>query len=164
MNVQLMTPPDFNNCGPVAVATATQIPLGRVLSDGWSGSFRGNDDDSIIHHENALKRLGFGIKRLSKDQVCAGQFTSNKTLLMMISDTSSPLSYHWFVLGEITSRGVKAYDGRQKEPVQITWPRIITGWGILTCAYEITENPKELSWWKKAWVKLTAWIKFKIWG
>jgi hypothetical protein len=94
----------------------------------------------------------------------AGQYTPGKTLLMMLSNTADPLSYHWFVLAEPLKFGVTAYDGKTVNPVSIIWGRIDAGWGLLGCAYEIADKPGELSWWKKLWVKFTAWMTYPLWG
>jgi hypothetical protein len=156
--------PDNNICGPVAIANALQMPIENVLVDGWNDTFYGNDDDSVWHHEAALKRLGYGIQRKTFIDLLECNFTPGKTLLCMLVNDADPTSYHWFTLYEGTLRGVAVLDGIKASKISISWERIKSGWGIAATAYEINNAPESLSWYKRLWVWLTSVIKFKMWG
>lgn len=157
--------PEQNICGEVAIANATGLTLAEVDQKGWLGKFWGNDDDSIYHHEVALQRLGYGMQQIDKEEVLNAEFVPGKTLLCMLADDKNPISYHWFVLCEPTSKGVAVMDGISENKISVKWARIASGWGKLACAYIITDvAPKSVSWYKRAWVWLTGMMKFKLWG
>lgn len=157
--------PTQNICGMVALANALGISLEEIRERGWLGNFRGNDDDSIYHHEIALQRLGYGMRQIGKEEVLNADFTPGKTLLCMLANDANPISYHWFVLCEPTSKGVAVMDGVNENKISVKWSRIDSGWGKLACAYVITDvAPKSISWYKKLWVYLTGLMKFRLWG
>jgi len=161
----MITMRTLNDCGIVALANATGKSYEEVMQIGWRNTFAGNDDDSIYHHEIALQRLGYGMQQIDKEEVMNADFVPGKTLLLMLSDDTWPLSYHWFVLCEPTTKGVAMMDGVKDQKVSVKWERVKSGWGKLACAYIITDvAPKSISWYKRLWVYLTGLMKFRLWG
>ena len=158
-------PKDGNICGEVALANALDKTLDEIDRVGWLGKFCGNDDDSIYHHEIALQRLGYGMRQIGKEEVLNADFVPGKTLLCMLADNRNPLSYHWFVLCEPTTKGVAVMDGINENKISVKWARIDSGWGKLACAYIITDvAPKTIVWYKRLWVWLTGLMRFRLWG
>ena len=155
---------DDNICGAIAIANALQITVQEVLERGWKGNFRGNDDDSIWHHETALKNLGYGMDKLSLGDILDCRYIPGKTCICMLADSMNPLSYHWFVLCAPNEKGVLVLDGVKDSKIQVRWDRIKSGWGMASAAYQITDIAQNISWYKRLWVWVTGIIKFKIWG
>ena len=163
MNIQTMRPDD-NICGAIAIANALQIPVQDVLSRGWQGKFVGNDDDSIWHHEFALKNLGHGIDKLSLSDIMQCLHKPNKTCACLLANDEDPTSYHWFLLCAPNEKGVLVLDGVKPNKVQVKWSRIKSGWGVASAAYQINDIPQKIEWYKKLWVWITGVLNFKIWG
>lgn len=161
----MITMRQSNDCGITALANATGKSYEEIAQIGWRNTFKGNDDDSIYHHEVALQRLGYGMQQIDKEEVLNAEFVPGKTLLCMLADDKNPISYHWFVLCEPTSKGVAVMDGIKDNKISVKWSRIASGWGKLACAYIITDvAPKNVLWYKRLWVFITGMIKFKMWG
>ena len=155
------------DCGPVALANATGLPYETVMSVGWRGLFKGNDDDTSLHLQAALGHLGYGWTNKNLNDIAGCDFAPGKTVAMILADDSNPLSYHWFTLLHPTARGIAVYDGIKDRPVTILWPRFISGWGSLSKAMEIREpsvQPQSLRWYQQAWVWFTTRVlRFPTW-
>jgi hypothetical protein len=100
-----------NDCGPVAVANATGSPLATVL-DRWPTPFRGNDDDSPLHHKGVLAKMGTPWRIVNCGQILQGECPNEKTVILLHAldnpDTWMPedlLNQHWVTLKEIDSQG-----------------------------------------------------------
>lgn len=166
MNPYKLKDKSDNRCGLLALAAVLEMPVDEVNKIGWHGKFYGNDDDSFLHHKQAVSNLGFGFKRRTVHELISGICAADKTLFMMLADDSNPVSYHWFIYHAKTDKYVWAWDGYKDVPVGILPERILSGWGVFSAAYEIvpqisTYKPNIL---QRLWLWLTGLMKFKLWG
>lgn len=155
-----------NRCGALALAAVLESDFETINLKGWNNTFCGNDDDSYLHHKAALKKMNVGYKPLSYESVIAGHFTSNKALILLLTNDSNPVSYHWFILNGADNKHVFAYDGIKESVVKITHDRIKSGWGVFSAAYEVipATNPIKLGRFERFWLWITGIVKIKIWG
>lgn len=155
-----------NRCGPLAVSAVTEKHIDEVLQIGWSGKFRGNDDDSFIHHKQAILNLGYNFNVLTRHNIQEGRFKNDTTLALMLTSNKSPLSYHWFILNDADSDYLYVWDGLKQTPIRMTWGHFKTAWGVMSVAYEIIPKKKDskLGLLESFWIWITGLIKYRIWG
>lgn len=161
-----------NDCGPAAIAAAASLPYEQVMA-AWPSKFRGDAQDSPLHHKSALRNLGLRQRIVTLGDILAGQCPGGLTIILLhASDNPATLlpedllNQHWVVLARIEPGSpsrvfVQWGDGTLKAFNVAAFGQAYAGGRASgpACAYVIGEGEiPRLSLAERAYLWLTRWL------
>jgi hypothetical protein len=162
-----------NDCGIAAVATVTGLTWEDVYS-AWPGGFHGDSSDSYIHHQKALHALGFSFKRVLLEELLTGAGHQPGSVAMLLNAQDDPATWaredytnlHWCVYAGRSGSDVLVYwlNGRVKTFSAEMIRKHFSNPFCVCYSVEQTAQTSRLPWYKRAYVRLTAWIGSKFGG
>lgn len=96
-----------SDCGPAAIAAASGLPYEQVMA-AWPSKFRGNLQDSPLHHKATLRNLGLRQRVVTCGDILAGRCPAGLTIVLLhsLDNPATPLpedllQQHWVVVARV---------------------------------------------------------------
>lgn len=144
-------PPDLyyhlrtkTDCGPAALAFATQIPYHTILAV-WQwpnfGDQRDNLWDTPVSHLRVLKNLGVKFRLVDGDEIAAGLTAPNRTVVLIHGFKNPYTNQHWAVFAGLGTGTVQLFMGDSEFAREYSIKDFLRLFysGVPQCAYEVIQ-------------------------